>query len=359
MLGLGKFLGKNPYLVGLDIGSCYIKILELSRAENGVALSKIGCVHLSPESIVEKDIIDFWEVSKEIKALHAIIKPSKKELAIAVSGSSVLIHFFKIPFMPEKDIPAYILENYSGAFPFKLDEVYLDFSTLKLGERGLAQVEITAAAAKRSLVDEYVRVLEQAGLKPRLVDLDALALYNAFQFSHGTDFKTHAIVINAGHSRTITLVVNQDGPLIVQDIPLGAKGVIERIQLSTGLGVAEAIDMLKDQKPLSNLSLQAIESFLDKLFDSLTFTLGREGFLLTDPTVPVYLSGGLVCLEEFCESFQRRTPANVTKMNPFAKLIIPKGRFDIAELKQRAPLFSIALGLALHEEKELLPRVFS
>lgn len=346
-------------MVGLDIGSSYIKLLELSRAGKGVALSKIGCVRLDPESIVEKDIVDSWGVSKEIKALFSDIKPSKKEVAIAVSGSSVMIRFFEIPFMPEKDIPSYIQENYSEAFPFKLDDVYLDFSTLKLGERGLAQLEIVATAAKRALVDEYVRVLEQAGLRPRLVDLDALALYNAFQFSHQADFETHAIVINAGHSRTIALVVNQDGPLVVQDIPLGGKGIIERIQLSTGLGVAEATDMLESPKPLGGSSLESIESFLEELFDSLNFTLGREGFLLTDPSIPVYLSGGLACLEAFHKSFQSRTPTSVRRMNPFSKLVIPKERFDIDELKQMAPLFGIPLGLALHEEKELLPRVLS
>lgn len=359
MLGLGRFLRKSPYLVGLDIGSSYIKVLELSRTKKGVALSKIGCVRLNPESIVEKDIVDFAEVAKEVKALYADIKPSKKEVAIAVSGSSVLIRFFEIPFMPENDIPAYIQENYAGSFPLKLDEVYLDFSTLKLGERGLAQIEIAAAAAKRPLVDEYVRVAEQAGLKPRVVDLDALALYNAFQFSHGTDFKNHAVIINTGYSRSIALVVNQDGPVIVQDIPLGAKGIIERIQLSSGLGVIEATEVLEGPKSSSNPSTQAIESFLDELFESLTFTLGREGFLLTDPTAPIYLSGGLACLGAFRESFQRRTPTKVFRINPFARLEIPKGGFDTSELKQTAPLFCIALGLALHEEKEILSRVLS
>lgn len=354
---LAGMLGKHPFLIGLDIGSSYLKVLELARVRKGLFLSKIGCVRLNPECIVEKDIIDSREVSREIRSLFAEIKPSHKEAAISVSGSKVMTRLFEVPFMPEQDIPSYIKENFASAFPFKLDDVYLDFAALRLNERGLAQVEISAAVAKRELVDEYVRVVELAGLKVRTVDLDALALYNAFQHSQGPDFDRHAIVVHTGHSRTLVVVVDKEGPLSVQDFPLGGKGLIERIQLATGTGPNEAADMLEAPGPLAEQAQDALEAFLGELFEALEFTLGREGFRLTDPGTPLYLSGGLACLAYFREAFQRRTPARIFVLNPFAKVGIQKDKFDVGGLRERAPLFSVAFGLALHEAKEVFEKI--
>jgi type IV pilus assembly protein PilM len=354
---LGSIFRIRPYLVGLDIGSSYIKVLELTRGRKGLLLGKIGCVRLNPEYIVEKDIIDSREVAREIRSLFAEIKPSRREAAISVSGSKVMTRLFEVPFMPEQNIPSYIKENFASAFPFKLDDVYLDFAALRLNERGLAQVEISAAAAKREFVDEYVRVVELAGLKVRTVDLDALALYNAFQHSQGPDFDGQAIVVHTGHSRTLVIVADKAGPLTVQDFPLGGKGVIERIQLATGTGPIEAADMLEAPGLPTEQALGALETFIGELFEALEFTLGREGFRLTDPGTPVYLSGGLACLEPFRQAFQLRTPARILALNPFARIGVQKDKFDLGEIKERAPLFSVAFGLGLHEIKEVLARI--
>jgi len=173
--------GKKDHLVGLDIGSSFIKVAELSVTGKGHVLHKFGMSRITPGSIVEGRIVDIATLAREIQALFKSQKIREKNVAISTGGHSVVIKTINTSNRPEKELHDTIYAEAEQYIPYDIDDVNIDYQVLGESEFSAEQISVLLVAVKKDLVAEYIDLIHQAGLNPRIIDVDTFALQNAYE----------------------------------------------------------------------------------------------------------------------------------------------------------------------------------
>ena len=150
-------------LVGLDIGSSAVKLVELKEGKEGrFQLQKAGLESLSPEAIVDGAIMDSSLVVETIARLLSSTSVKNSNVAVAVSGHSVIVKKIQLPTMPEEELSESIRWEAEQYVPFDINDVYLDYVVLDPGAVG-ETMSVLLVAAKREKVDDLKNVITQAG----------------------------------------------------------------------------------------------------------------------------------------------------------------------------------------------------
>jgi len=167
---------KPKNLVGLDIGSSAVKLVELREGREGkFQLVRAGLESLSPEAIVDGAIMDSSLVVETITRLLSTTSVKNPNVAVAVSGHSVIVKKIQLPAMPEEELSESIRWEAEQYVPFDINDVYLDYVVLEPGAAG-ETMGVLLVAAKKEKVDDFKNVVTHAGRVPQLVDVDAFAL---------------------------------------------------------------------------------------------------------------------------------------------------------------------------------------
>ena len=184
---------KKNHLIGLDIGSHAVKLVEIDQTRKEMKLKNFGIIWLPREAIVEGYIKDKDAVSLAIKHLVRNLKTRNKNVATSISGFSVIIKKIMIGHRDASELESTIQEEAEQYIPFDINEVNLDFDILS-GEKAAEsddedrsedsdRMEVMLVAAKKDIIDDYVKLLGISGLNPTVLDVDAFALQNAFEVS--------------------------------------------------------------------------------------------------------------------------------------------------------------------------------
>ena len=161
--------------VGLDIGSSYVKIVEVDHSKNGPTLKNYGVVKLPPEAIVEGEIMDRSLVIEGIQRCMAKAKVDKKDVVTAVSGRAVIVKKIVMDKMNPDDAKEAIFWEAEQHVPFDIDDVCLDFEVLR-EDVGANQMEILLVAAKKEMVETHASLVKDAGYNPVIIDVDSFAI---------------------------------------------------------------------------------------------------------------------------------------------------------------------------------------
>lgn len=176
MFGLG---GKREIL-GVDIGSSSVKLVQLQPVRSGYKLAALGSAPLPPEAVVDHTIMDAGAVVEALKGLLTNQKIQAKHVATAVRGHAVIVRKIQLPQMEEDELESSIQWEAEQYIPFDIAEVYLDYQLLGPVEGDPNQMEAVLVAAKRDFVDDYLSVFVETGLETAVVDVDCYALESAF-----------------------------------------------------------------------------------------------------------------------------------------------------------------------------------
>ena len=169
-------------MLGLDISSTTIKLLELSRSGDSFRVENYSVRPLPPHAVVEKNINDPEAVAQVIKATINQCRTTVKDCAVAVAGSSVITKLIEMPSgLSEDAMELQISIEADQYIPFPLDEVALDFDVQGPSARNPNQVEVLLAACRRENVEARSTVLQLADLRPRVVDVEAYTMERAFR----------------------------------------------------------------------------------------------------------------------------------------------------------------------------------
>ena len=178
---LQLFDKKATVLLGVDISSSSVKLLELSRSGSRFKVDAYGVVPLPPNTVVEKNVQDVPALADALKKLVAKTKSRVRDVAVAVAGSAVITKVIDMPAdLSELGLENQIMTEADQYVPYPLDEVALDYEVLGPSEANPDQVEILLAACRHENVDTRVSALELAGLRPRVVDVEVFAIERAF-----------------------------------------------------------------------------------------------------------------------------------------------------------------------------------
>jgi len=358
---------KKNQLVGLDIGSHSIKLVEIDDGKKGRVLKNFGMIGLPPEAIVEGAIKEMEVVSAALKNLFRNLKIKNKNVATSISGYSVIVKKITLNNMPESELEATIQDEAEQYIPFDINEVNLDFDILAGGkaaeketgededqekdeEEGSDQMEVMLVAAKKDIVEDYVSLLRIAGLNSVVLDVDAFALQNAFHMSAEEPEGCYAIV-NVGAEELGINAVKNGISLFTRDSSFGGSQITEAIMSEFNLSFEDAEKMKlggtsaeKEKQSLEEIFSSVVSEWVQEIKRALDFVANTY----PDESIEKILVGGGSCrVPGFQKYLKMETDIPVEELNPFTNLVISEKLFDPKYLKYMAPQAAVAVGLAL------------
>jgi type IV pilus assembly protein PilM len=302
-MGILSFLDKKAKLViGLDISSTSVKLLELSRHGDRYRVETYAVKALPPNAVVEKNINDQEAVAEVIKAMVKQSKTKLKHVAVAVAGSAVITKMIDLPAgLSDDAMETQISLEADQYIPFPLEEVAIDFEVQGVSPRNPEQVEVLLAACRRENVEMRVGVLELSDLIPEKVDIEAYRMERAFELiSEQLEDQEGQVVaiIDIGATMT-TLSVLVDGKTVyTREQLFGGKQLTEEIQRRYGLSREEA-GLAKKQGGLpddyeSEVLIPFKDAVVQQVTRSLQFFFSASQYNDVDYII---LAGGVASLE--------------------------------------------------------------
>ncbi len=341
--------GKSKNLVGLDIGSSAVKLVELKDAGGGgYKLLKAGIEPLSPEAIVDGAIMDSSLVVETINRLVSGLGIKNTNFGTSLSGHSVIIKKINLPSMSESELAESIRWEAEQYVPFDINDVNLDYVVLDTtGKEGM---DVLLVAVKKDKIAEYTGVITQAGKTPALVDVDSFAVQNAYEINYPLTPGRVVALVNIGASVTNVNVLSGMSAVFWRDISFGGNQYTDAIQKELNLGFEQAEQLKRGQKvgdlsmtnalPIIQSVSQDMAQELQKTFDFFTATTS------TEKIDEIVLSGGSARVVNLDSQLKERFGITVEVMNPFRQIDTSGAGVSPEWLSDNAPSLAIAVGLA-------------
>src|SRR6201984_2073619 len=234
MFGLG-----SKSIVGLDVGSSSIKAVELRKGRNGIEVAHLGLEALAPDIVVDSMIVDSGTVSTAISKLFTDNEIKSKAVATAVSGHSVIVKKISLPSMSDQELAETIEKEAAQHIPFDLADVNLAYQILS-DEVGSPQMDVLLVAVKKDKILNYTNVLSMAGRTPAIVDIDALALQNCYEYNYQPAPGQVVALLNLGASVMNINIVKGTTPLFPRDVSVDGHQYTDSLQKELDLNFEDA-----------------------------------------------------------------------------------------------------------------------
>jgi type IV pilus assembly protein PilM len=346
------FSRKNPSLVGLDISSTAIKLLELSRSGGRYRVESYTVEPLPANSVVEKSIADVEAVGEAIRRAVKRSGTKCRHAAVAVAGSAVITKVISMPSsVGDDEMESQISLEADQYIPYPLDEVNLDFEVLGPSAKNPERVDVLLAASRSENVESRTAAAEMGGLTAHIVDVEAFAMENAFSLiaemmEDGGAGRTIAVV-DIGATMTTLNVMHDRKSIYTREQVFGGKQLTEEIQRRYGLSYEEA-GLSKKQGGLPDNYIPEVlepfkESMVQQVGRSLQFFFSSSPYNGVDHIV---LAGGCASIPDIDELIAQKTGTETSIANPFANMSL-SGKVRPESLSSDAPSMMIACGLAL------------
>lgn len=349
---MSLFNQKQSAVLGIDISTASIKLLELSKSGSRYRVESYAVAPLQKDAIVDKNIANLDVVASAIKAAVKQSGSKLKQAAVAVSGSAVMTKIITMPVsLSEEEMEEQIMMEADQYVPYALDEVNFDFEVQKSNDNNPELVDVLLAASRKENVDDRVAVLSKAGLKAKIVDVEAFAIENAFslladQFEDSVKGKTVAIA-DIGAS-VVALNVLYDGKTVyTREQGFGGRQLTEEIQRRYGLSYEEA-GLAKRQGGLpDSYVVDVLEPFkramVQQIARSLQFFVSSSANRGIDFII---LAGGCASITGVDKLVEQSLGVPAYIANPFVNMSL-SNRVRPQALSNDAPAMMIACGLAL------------
>jgi type IV pilus assembly protein PilM len=345
--------GKKDHIVGLDIGSRSIKAAELTETKQGLSLKRFGIMDIAHGAIEEGTINDPETVAESIKQLFKSYNIKESNVAVSIGGYSVIVKKITVQTMDEEKLQETIHFEAEQYIPFDISDVNLDFQILGESESNPGQMNVFLVAAKKEMVNDYINLVNLAGLNPCIVDIEAFALQNTFEANYDMQSENTAL-IDIGASKTSLNILKGNSSLFMRDVSLGCGQINQKIMSLIECSFEEA-EQLKygDDKP-DRLTSEDLKGIVSSVVTDWCTEIRRalDFFYSTypeDQIKRIILSGGGANIGEFRELLATEASAEVEAINPFKNFEIDPKNFDDAFIKQIRPQAAISMGLAMRK----------
>jgi len=348
----GLFQNKTNVVIGLDISSTSVKLLELSKSNGRYRVEAYAVEPLPPNAVVEKNISDVEGVGEAVKRVISRSKCSAKSAAVAVAGSAVITKTIEMDSeLTDEEMENQITVEADQYIPYPLDEVALDFEVQGLSERNPEQVEVLLAACRKENVEMREAALQLGGLKPLIVDIEAHAMKRAFeqlkpQLGSNPEDLVVAI-IDIGATMTTLSVLADERSIYTREQLFGGKQLTEEIQRRYSLSFEEA-GLAKKQGGLPDDYEEEVlqpfkEAVLQQVTRSLQFFFSSSQY---DDVDYIVLAGGTASIDGLAEMIEAKLGTPTIIANPFVEMSI-SSKVDADALANDAPAMMISCGLAM------------
>ena len=377
------FLSKKSPLVAIDIGSSSIKLVQLTEIKKGKHdLTHFGIMPLAEECIVEGVIKKPKLVAEALKNLIKAEKIQSHYVVSAVAGESVFIKKIKVPIMSEEELSKQITHNTQHYIPFDIDDVVLDFEILGIiradeeeGFKNLEQIkflcdsqdnyeqvensedsnkmrdsmEVLLVAVKKKIINEKRNILQEAGLKPVIIDLDVFALMNAARLTKDFSSMGNVALVDLGDSFTHISIIQDGAMSYTRDIPIGG-GYLTNVLMSKLKVPFEQILAIKRGKFSSDIKeeevIETIVQAHKKVLEEIKKYFEYFITLSNHQIERVFLCGGGSMIRGLDGFFSDYLKVPVETLDPMQGVRVNPKHFNQSLIDEMSSLYGVALGLA-------------
>jgi len=343
------FFSGQKLAVGLDIGSHSVKVCEFSQSGTAYKLVSLGSAKLPPNCIEDGVLQNPDAVGKVISTLSKNLHIKGKKVAISISGYSVIVKKINLLTMEEKELAAHIQAEAEQYIPFDIDEVYIDFKDLKTNTADDERTDVMLVAAKKEVVDSYLKMLHSIGLNAIIVDVDAFALENAYAANFGGEDENVAM-IDIGASKMNINIVSKGTSVLARDIVMGSRLLTEAIQSHFGISFEEAEALKIGAIPAEEKKAQLDSIFVNSCKQWVTEAKRALDFYYSNYPDEIIgklvLSGGGSKVKGLPQLFTEETGIKTEIFKPFTRAEADQNKIDPDYLKNIAPEMALSAGLA-------------
>lgn len=347
------FKPKVPPLIGTDLSSSAIKMVELAEAAKGLyRLERYAIEPLPKDSVVDGNINNLEAVGEALKRCHKRLGSSIRNVALALPNAAVISKKILVPAgQTEEELEVQVETEANQYIPFSLDEVNLDFQVLGPSPNNPEDVEVLIAASRKEKIEDRIAAAEAAGLKATVMDVDLYAAQSAFELMGvgvaDSEKDENIAMVDVG-ATTLALNVLRNGQSIyLREQPFGGNELTQDIQNKFGLSLEEAEAAKRDGGLPEEFETELLQPFVDKMgleiARALHFFFSSTAYNQVNQIV---LSGGCAAIPNVDAAIAKRTQVPTSIANPFAAMdVSPK--IKARTLAQDAPSLVVACGLAM------------
>lgn len=353
------FGGKRGKLIGMDISSSAVKLVELSRRGEKYAIEAFALEPLPLDAVIDNQIVEPEAVAAVIREAVSHSGTRTRDVAVAVAGSSVITKQISMPAgLRPQDMEDQIKAEADQYIPYPIHEVNLDFQLMGDQAADSTSVDVMLAACRKDQVESRVAAVEIAGLVVQVVDIEAYALENVCQFLAGQlpDRGRNATValVDVGANNTSILVLKNMQTVYTRDQAFGGRQLTEEVMRQYGLNFEEAGRAKRRSELPEDYESTVLARFVDDMAQqidrSLQFFYASPG--RHEPVSQLILAGGCAQINGIAEAIQQRLEIATVIARPFTGMTVaPRARPRQLEREEASLL--VAAGLALRAFDEI------
>lgn len=347
------FTETTPPLIGIDISSTAVKMVELANSGRGsYKLEGYSMAPLAKDVIVDGNINDLEKVADAMKLAWKLLGSREKRTALALPAAAVISKkVLMAADMREEDMEMQVEAEANQYIPFSLDEVNIDFQVIGPAPNSPDEVEVLIAASRKEKIEDRVAAAESAGLKVTVMDVETYATEAAYTLVSGqlpnAGREQTVMIVDLGASMMHINVLHDNKSVYTREQSFGGGQLTQEIQRRFGLSLEEAeIAKRKGGLPESYES-EVLQPFMQ----SLAMEIARALQFFTSSTQynrvdHIVLAGGCAAIPTVDVMVQDRTQVNTVVANPFHNMAI-SSRLKQQQAAIDAPALLIACGLAM------------
>jgi len=343
------FKRKKRPLIGIDISSTSVKVLELSRTGAGYRVEHHAVVPLPENAVSEKQITDVQAVGETIRRAVRQAGSKAKECALAVPGSAVITKVITMPAsLSERELEGQIQLEADQYIPYALEEVNLDFEVIGPTPENPETVDVLIAAARSEYVQLRTDAAEVAGLTATIVDVEPFATENAYLHSveDAQGVSGTIALFDIGATMTSLLVLRDGHIVFTREQPFGGRQLTEEIMRRYGLSYQEAGLAKKEGGLPDNYITDVLQPFMETVVQQINRFLQFYSANNPDNVDHIALAGGCAAIPGLDELVESRLRIATSIVNPFTHMSVAS-RLNKDHVAADAPSLLIACGLAL------------
>ncbi len=344
--GLNFSFGQAGGCVGLSIGASSIKVAEVKKIKDSWALTKYASVSLPELSTDSREIINTVTIVRAIQTAMQNAKISSKEVCSAIVGSGIIVKNLSLVIENMKDLQDQVFWEAEQYIPFDISEVVIDYQVMGKGKDN--QVEVILIAVKKAFLEQYMGVIEEAKLVPKIMDAELFALQNTFECNYAVSKTESMLLADIGAMSTKIVICSGGNPLLVKDAAFGGTMITQEIQRELNLPSLNDAEALKVSGNLphevSEIVARLGHVLGTELKKSIDFYTASS---LGPPIAGILLSGGGSRAAHLSRIIEEYTQLPTQLMNPFQKVTSESKDFTEQYLSSIAAEVVIPLGLAI------------
>jgi type IV pilus assembly protein PilM len=347
------FNPKARSLVGLNIGSASVKMVELSAGRGGGYQLECYAIEPLPEGAVsDGNIANHDAVAGAIARCWKRLDTSTRYVAMALPTAAVITKKIILPANLRESVMEVQVESEANQYiPFALDEVNLDFQVIGPIPNDPDEVEVLIAASRKEGIEDRVACAEAAGLKPVVMDVESFAMLSAFELVRaqfkGSAPETLFALVDIGASAMKVTMMRGDQQVYTREQAFGGNQLTQDIVRAYGMSFDEAETLKRSGQLPENYASEILQPFLESL--ALEVSRAIQFFFTSTPFNEVHhivLMGGGALLPGVAEMVAERTQIESVLANPFADMTL-SSKVRPKQLVHDAPALMVACGLAL------------